>query len=136
MSKKRYGFWIILVGVLIAVMAIGPDLWAAPGQCPERQTVPTRTPTPPPPPPPTATSSLPTEPPLPTSPSPTSPPHPSTSQLTPLPTTTIGATPAEGIAKPLLPEAGGQNIRPYLGAAMVVSGLFGLLVLVVTRWHA
>ncbi|MGC9084331.1 MAG: hypothetical protein ACP5ME_14290, partial [Anaerolineae bacterium] len=51
---KRVAFWLVAIGVLILGLAVGPELWAAPGQAPDRQTVPTRTPVPPPtePPPP------------------------------------------------------------------------------------
>jgi hypothetical protein len=117
MSKRGYEFWIILVGVLIAAMAIGPDLWAAPGQYPERQTVPTRTPTLLPteslPPPPTATS------------------HPPKDQPTPVPTAAVEATPTAAPVEPLLPTAGGWNTGLHVGVAMIVTGL--LLIVAVRR---
>ena len=43
---KRGTLLLALLGILVLVLATGPDLWAAPGQSPERQTVPTRTPRP------------------------------------------------------------------------------------------
>ncbi|MGQ9468050.1 MAG: hypothetical protein ACUVSG_10495, partial [Anaerolineae bacterium] len=65
-------FWGILVILLLVGLAVGPDLWAAPGQSPHRQTVPTRTPVPPPteppPPPPPPPSEPPTATPSPPSP--------------------------------------------------------------------
>lgn len=48
---KRVGRMLILLGILAASLVASPDLWAAPGQNPARQTVPTRTPTPRPQPP-------------------------------------------------------------------------------------
>jgi len=45
-GKKKHRFWIIFMGILIAVSLSNPDLWAAPGHSPTRQgTVPTATPT-------------------------------------------------------------------------------------------
>lgn len=46
--SRRYGLWIVLVSLLVAGMMAAPDLWAAPGRNPRRQTVPpgTLTPTP------------------------------------------------------------------------------------------
>jgi hypothetical protein len=47
-ASRKYGLWIVLVGLLVAGMIATPDLWASPGQNPRRQTVPpgTLTPTP------------------------------------------------------------------------------------------
>lgn len=76
---RRDMLWVVVVGILMAGLAFGPDLWAAPGQNLGRQTVPTRTPVPPPP----------TEPP-PDQPTPEPPPdQPTPGQLTPTPTTTL-----------------------------------------------
>ena len=83
-GKRKYGFWIIFLGILIAAMATGPDLWAAPGQRAGRnQTIPSGTLTPTPRPPAT-------NPP----PQPTNPPPQPTSQatFTPIPTEQV-ATP-------------------------------------------
>jgi hypothetical protein len=46
--SRKYGLWIVLVSLLVAGMMAAPDLWAAPGRNPRRQTVPpgTLTPTP------------------------------------------------------------------------------------------
>jgi len=62
---RRGVFWIVIMVAFLLVVSAGPDLWAAPGQSPERQTVPTRTPVPPPtepPPPPTEPPPPPSEP--------------------------------------------------------------------------
>ncbi len=112
---RRNALWLVLLGILVVGLAVGPDLWAAPGQSPARQTVPTRTPPPPP-----------TEPPPPPPP-PTEPPP---DQPSPTPTATVEATPAGGPAEPLLPETGGWSMRFLLGVALVA---VGLLVLVVVR---
>jgi LPXTG-motif cell wall-anchored protein len=111
---NRNAFWLVLFGILALGLAVGPDLWAAPGQSPARQTVPTKTPprppTEPPPPPPT-------EPPP---PPPTSPP--------PAPTSTVDTVPAEGPADPLLPKAGGESVYLSLGMALMVMGFLALVV--------
>lgn len=80
---KRGILWLVLLGILMVGLIAGPDLWAAPGQSPERQTVPS--PTSPPPTKPPATKPPPTNPP-PTNPPPTNPPP--TAQATPTPTPT------------------------------------------------
>jgi len=123
---RRGMLWVVVVGILMAGLAFGPDLWAAPGQNLGRQTVPTRTPVPPPPtePPPPP----PTEPP----PSPPTEPPPA-DQPTPAPTAAVKTTSAGGASEPLLPGAGGRSIRLHLGAMMIVAGL---LVLVVVRRRA
>ena len=57
---RRGVFWIVIMVAFLLAVTAGPNLWAAPGQSPERQTVPTRTPVPPPtepPPPPSEPSS-------------------------------------------------------------------------------
>ncbi len=56
---KKSTLLVVALVVLVLALSTGPDLWAAPGQSLERQTVPTRTPVPPPtePPPPPETSS-------------------------------------------------------------------------------
>jgi hypothetical protein len=109
---KRGVLLVIVLGILMAGLATGPGLWAAPGQSPARQTVPTRTPTPSPP---TETPSPPPK----TKPKPT-------------PTPTALATssalsenvPIEEPSRPRLPEAGGASLYPYLGAAMTAVGFF------------
>jgi hypothetical protein len=115
---KRDVMWVVALGIIMVGLAAGPDLWAAPGHSPARQTVPTRTPT----------SRPPTE----TPPQPTSKPKPtSTAQATPVaPSEDI---PAEGSSDPLLPEAGGWSARLHLGVAMMV---ISLLVLAVGRRRA
>ena len=76
-GQKKRRFWIIFLGILIAVSAASPDLWAAPGQNPKRQTVPTATPK----------SGRPTSRPSSTNPSATNPPLPTSESLyTPVPT--------------------------------------------------
>jgi len=114
---KRYVFWGLLLGILMVGLATGSDLWAAPGQCPERQTVPTRTPTPPPP--------TPTLPP----PPPDKSPVPTPTALATSPAPSGEALPGES-SKPLLPEAGGRSIGLHLGVALMA---VGLLVLAVVR---
>ena len=112
--------WLILLGVMaVAVgLAAGPDSWAAPGQSPERQTVPKRTPTPTVPVPDT---------PQPTSPPPATEPGPRptlTSEGAPAePSVPSEPTAAEEASPPLLPDAGGPNCRLWLGVAMIVLGL-------------
>ena len=128
---KRGMLWIVVLGILMAGLAAGPELWAAPGQSPGRQTVPTRTPQPPPteppppPPPPPPPTDQPTPPPV-DQPSP----PPLTDQPTPNPATVVKTTSAEGASDPFLPEAGGWSVRFHLGATMILAGL---LVLVVVR---
>jgi hypothetical protein len=119
MSKSRYGLWAILVGVLIAAMTISPDLWAAPGQSPARQTVPTKTPEGP------AT-------PEPTSPPPTSKPNKPRPTATPEPPpATPSAPPAvtafDGESTPLLPGAGGPSVHLPLGVATIIAGLLAIM---------
>jgi len=101
MSRRKVGFWIVLIGVLVIAVAVGPDLWAAPGQSTVRQTVPTRTPTP-------------------------SKPRP-TEQPTPTPTAVMEATPTP-LPAPLLPSSGGRSIHLGLGIAMIIVGLVALTV--------
>jgi len=123
---KRITLGLVLLGILIlgllAEPALSPPqgqvLWAAPGQNPARQTVPTRTPTLPPP---TETRSVP-----PTSKPPANPP-------TPVPTATVGATPAGQVSEPLLPEAGGLSPHLSLGVTMIVGGIATLLLATVRR---
>jgi len=111
---KRGVLLVIVLGILIMGLATGPGLWAAPGQSPARQTVPTRTPTPLPP---TETPSPPPK----TKPKPTSTPTP-----TALATSSALSenVPVEEPSSPRLPEAGGPSLYPYLGAAMTTVGLF------------
>ena len=104
---KRDVLWVVALGIIMVGLAAGPDLWAAPGHSPARQTVPTRTPT----------SRPPTE---------TPPPQPTSK---PQPTSTAQAT----SAAPLLPEAGGRSVRLHLGVAIMV---VSLLVLAVGRRRA
>lgn len=112
---KKAVLWVVALGILLAGLPDGTDLWAAPGQSPARQTVPTRTPEAPPPPPPKEKPS----------------PAPAAAPATPTPLPEV--VPAGGASEPLLPGAGGRSIRLQLGAAMVVAGL---LVLVIIRQHA
>ncbi|MCK4314331.1 MAG: hypothetical protein KAX24_01035 [Anaerolineae bacterium] len=112
MNKEKAVLWIVLFVMLTMALMNGPDLWAAPGQSPARQTVPTRTPVP----------------------SPTEPPPPPTTQPMPTPTalavssTASAAAHAEASSQPILPEAGGWSIRLYLSAAMIAVGLLVLVV--------
>ena len=106
---KRSALWLVLLGVLVMGLAVGPDLWAAPGQSPGRQTVPSRTPEP-----------QPTEP-------PSSKPKPK-DQPTPVPTPTVEVTPTAELSDPLLPQAGGWSIRLPLGAALMIIGLLVMAV--------
>ena len=109
---KRGILWLVLLGILMVGLTAGPDLWAAPGQSPARQTVPSPTP----------------------SPSPTEPPPPPTTQPVPTPTALAvspavsDAAHAGASAGPILPEAGGWSIRLYLSAAMIAVGLLVLVV--------
>ena len=105
MSRRKVGFWIVLIGVLVIAVAVGPDLWAAPGQSTVRQTVPTRTSTP-------------------------SKPRP-TEQPTITPTAVMEATPTP-LPASLLPSAGGRSIQLHVSMAVIV---IGILVLVVARRH-
>ena len=110
---KRIVRWLILLAVLVVAvrLATEPDSWAAPGQSPERQTVPTRTPVP-----------------SPTTPSPSPTKSPSSKKPAPAPTVAPTATPlsevvpAEAHSEPLLPDAGGRSVRFQLGVAMAVAG--------------
>ena len=110
---KRGILWLVLLGILMVGLTAEPDLWAAPGQSPARQTVPTLTP----------------------SPSPTEPPPPPTIQPMPTPTalavssTASNATLAGSSSEPILPEAGGWSIRLYLSAAMIAVGLLVLVMI-------
>jgi len=109
MNVKRSALWLVLLGILAIGLAMGPDLWAAPGQNLERQTVPTKTPTRQPMKTPTS--------------------QPPKTQPTLAPTATVKVTPAQAPSEPLLPEAGGRGIPcPLLGAAMIVVGLLAILV--------
>jgi hypothetical protein len=113
MKTTKGMLWLVLSGIIIMFgLSAQPDLWAAPGQNPARQTVPTRTPEQPPTP-------EPTQKPKPKDPDPTA-----TPEVTP----TVSSVAAEGAAAPLLPDAGGWSIRFQLGAAMLVTG-FLLLVM-------
>jgi hypothetical protein len=101
MNVKRSALWLVLLGILAIGLAMGPDLWAAPGQNLERQTVPTKTPTSQPP----------------------------KTQPTLAPTATVEVTPTQAPSEPLLPEAGGRGILcPLLGAAMIAVGLLAIRV--------
>ncbi len=95
--KVKFG-WIVLLAVVLAALAAVPDLWAAPGQSPHRQTVPTRTPSPGPTSPPTATQPPPpsaTEPPPPPpSPTVTPPPSPTATPPPRPPSPTAAGAPA------------------------------------------
>ena len=115
---RRITFGLVLLGTMILGLAAEPALWAAPGQNPARQTVPTKTPTPLPP---TETPSV-----LPTS-------QPPENTPTLVPTATMEATPAGQVSEPLLPQAGGLSAHPLLGAAMLVGGMFTLLLVVMRR---
>lgn len=109
--------WLAFFGILLAGLVAGPDLWAAPGQYPARQTVPTRTPEAPVTPEPTS----PPPKPKPKEPSPTAPP-----EVTP----TVPLVPAEATASastPLLPGAGGCAVRLPLAVATIVAGVFVLV---------
>ena len=103
---KRAVFGLVLVGMLTVGLAAGPSLWAAPGQDPARQTVPTRTPQP-----------IPTNPPS----------KPPKEQPTPAPAATatvVANVPAAGLS---LPQAGGLSLRLPLFGALVVLGLAMLM---------
>jgi len=119
--RSRSVLWLVLLGILAIGLTVGPDLWAAPGQSPARQTVPTQTPPVPPTEPPTKSPS----------PSPKDPPPPD--QPTLAPTAAVGTILARGPSERLLPEVGGRSIRLHLGTAMIV---VGFLILVVARRHA
>ena len=104
---NRTVFWVLALGILVMGLSTGRDLWAAPGQSPARQTVPTRTPVTPP----------------------TQPPSSPKKEPAPTPTPTVAPTPvaevipADGPAQPLLPDAGGSSIRFQLGVVVTVAGL-------------
>jgi hypothetical protein len=112
MKMTKGMLWLILAGILVLGLVTKPDLWAAPGQSPARQTVPTRTPEQPP------------------TPEPTKKPKPENPDPATMPEVTPTAPPvaAEGASVPLLPDAGGWSIHLQLGAAMLVAG-FLLLVM-------
>jgi len=88
---KRGTLLLALLGILVLMLATGPDLWAAPGQSPERQTVPTRTPKPEP-------TDKPDEPAEPTD-------EPPSSEPTPVPTTVPSAVAT------MVAGADGVNVR-------------------------
>lgn len=93
-SKRKYGFWTILLGILIAAMVTGPDLWAAPGQRAGRnQTIPSGTLTPTPQPPPTNPPQQPTNPPQQPTSQATSTPIPTEQVATPTPSPDATAPP-------------------------------------------
>jgi hypothetical protein len=103
---RRFVFCGVVLGIFIVGLVRGPDLWAAPGQCPERQTVPTRTPTPP-------------------APTPTK--SPPETEPTPALTATVMTTPTAALSEPLLPAAGGLSFHLPLGAALIVVGFLALV---------
>jgi hypothetical protein len=115
---RRITLGLMLLGIIVLGLATGPALWAAPGQNPARQTVPTKTPTLPPA---TETPSVP----------PTS--NPPANSPTPVPTATLGVTPTGQISEPLLPLAGGLSLYASIGAAMLLGGTFVLLLATVGR---
>jgi hypothetical protein len=115
---RRITLGLMLLGIMILGLATGPALWAAPGQNPARQTVPTRTPTPLPP---TETPSVP----------PTN--KPPENLPTPVPTATVGVTPAGQVSEPLLPEAGGLSPHLSLEVTMIVGGIVTLLLATARR---
>lgn len=97
-AGRKYGLWIVLMGLLVVGMIVTPDLWASPERDPGRQTVPpgTLTPTPDTSTPTDEPTRKPTKKPAPTDPTwtpentPTSTPIPIstlTSTSTPIPTT-------------------------------------------------
>ena len=108
MKTTKGMLWLVLSGILMFGLITKPDLWAAPGQSPARQTVPTRTPEQPPTPEPTKK-------PKPENTDPTA-----ATEVTPM----VSSVAAEGALVPLLPEVGGWGIRPYLGAAIIIAALF------------
>jgi hypothetical protein len=122
-TMKRILLWVVVVGMLMAGLAAGPDLWAAPGQSSARQTVPTPTPQLPP-----------TEPPpSPTKPPPTPTPRSSGAQLKPTLTARVEAnTPTVESPQPLLPSAGGRSIRLQFSMAWIT---LALLILAAGKWH-
>ena len=109
MKTTKGMLWLVIAGIMIMFGLIAqPDLWAAPGQNPARQTVPTRTPEQPPTPEPTSK-------PKPEKPNPTAAP-----EVAP----TAPSVTADAATIPLLPEVGGWSIRPYLGATIIIAALF------------
>jgi len=108
MKTTKGMLWLVLSGIFMFGLITKPDLWAAPGQSPARQTVPTRTPE------------------QPATPEPTKKPKPKNPDPTAVPevTQTVTSIAAEGASIPLLPEVGGWHIRPYLGAAIIIAALF------------
>lgn len=123
---RRNMLWIVGLCIVMVGLVAGPDLWAAPGQDPARQTVPTRTPIPEPTePPPTETPSK----------------DGSNDKDNPTPTPIALATPAvvsetvstAETAVPVLPEAGGRSFRPHLGWPLI---MLGFLLLAFGTWPA
>jgi hypothetical protein len=105
---------IVGLGILMVGLFAAPELWAAPGQDPARQTVPTRTPVPEPTEVPSKDKDDKDE-----------------AQQTPIPQATPAvlseATPPAEVPEVILPEAGGRRPYSYLGAAMIVVGLLALV---------
>jgi len=120
---KTAVFWVMLCGILMVGLAAGPDLWAAPGQNPARQTVPTPTP-----------QLSPTKPlPSPTQPPPTPTSRPSDAQPEPTLTAMVESNiPAVGMSEPLLPQAGGRSIRLQFSFALMT---LTLLILAAGKWR-
>lgn len=120
MKTRKDILWLVLLGLLAVGLIAGPELWAAPGQNPARQTVPTKTPEQPPTSEPTSSPSKP----KPKKPDPTA-----SSEVNPTvsPVPSEAAT-TEGAIAPLLPDAGGTSIRLYPGVAMIVVGFFILVI--------
>lgn len=121
MKTTRGLLWVVLLGILLAGVVAGPYLWAAPGQYPDRQTVPSKTPKVTATPEPTSTPK-----PKPKKPSPTATPDVAST----VPLTTPEATPSGVASVPLLPGAGGRSIGFPLAVATIVAGF---LVLAVAR---
>jgi len=120
---KTAVFWVMLCGILMVGLAAGPDLWAAPGQNPARQTVPTPTP-----------QLSPTKPlPSPTQPPPTPTSRPSDAQPEPTLTAMVESNiPAVGMSELLLPQAGGRSIRLQFSFALMT---LALLILAAGKWR-
>ena len=114
--RTRSRLWLVLFGLLVVGSIAEPDMWAAPGQSPARQTVVTRTPVKTDTPEPTAS---------PTKSKPNKPSSTPVSEATPtIPSVGSEATVSGDAPTPLLPDAGGRSIGLQLGMAMVVIGLF------------